>query len=176
VVGETRFEQLCEVTGRVVVDGTETTFSGGGLRVHRKGGARSDYGDFYGHNWQSARLPSGRAFGFIHYRPRPDGSVKYREGWILADGVVMPARVEGTPWMHDERRSGEDVSFSLRTANGEVHIHGETVASSIRPPRATAEGTTFPTLFSGIARYRWGDEEAYGMIERSALLADVTPD
>ena len=42
--------------------------------------------------------------------------------------------------------------------------------ASFRPPRPTAAGVTFPLLHSGIARYRWGDEEAYGIIERSARI------
>jgi hypothetical protein len=170
VAGEHRYEQLCTVTGTVQVGGYSTPFSGGGLRIHRKGGNRSDYGDFYGHNWQSARFPSGRAFGFIHYRPRPDGSVKYREGWLLDGGELLPARVEGTPWMTETRPSGEDVSFTLNTANGAFRIAGETFVSSFRPPRQIGDGTAFPLLQSGIARYQWDDETAFGMIERSALL------
>jgi hypothetical protein len=170
VVGEQRFEQLCSVAGTVTLDGTETPFTGGGLRIHRKGGNRSDYGDFYGHVWQSAWFPSGRAFGLIHYRPRPDGSVKYREGWVLDGGKVVPARQEGTPWMTATRPSGEDVSFTLRTAKGSVRIAGETFVSSFRPPRQVGDGTAFPLLQSGIARYQWDDETAFGMIERSALL------
>jgi hypothetical protein len=62
----------------------------------------------------------------------------------------------------------------LVTSRGAVRIAGETVLSSLRPPRPTETGTVFPLLQSGIARYRWGDEEAFGMIERSAR--DVTPD
>ena len=173
VVGEHRHEQLCTVTGSVTVDGTETTFGGGALRVHRKGGDRNDYGEFLGHNWQSGHFPSGRAFGFIHYRPKAGGEAVYREGWVLDEGEVLPARVEATPWMSDTRPSGEDVSFALVTARGEIRIAGETVVSSLRPPRRTGTGTVFPLLQSGIARYRWGDEEAFGMIERSAR--DVTP-
>jgi hypothetical protein len=177
VAGERRFEQLCGVTGAVVVDGTETEFRGGALRIHRKGGDRNDYGEFFGHNWQSARFPSGRAFGFIHYRPRPDGSVVYREGWVLDGDEVLPAKVEDTPWMTGTRAAGEDVSFRLRTAKGEIAIQGETFVSSIRPPRPTGKGTTFPLLHSGIARYRWDGEQAYGMIERSSRLAlRVAPD
>jgi len=170
VAGEQRLEQLCSVTGTVGLDGAETAFVGGGLRIHRKGGNRSDYGDFYGHNWQSAFFPSGRAFGFIHYRPRPDGSAKYREGWLLDGEEIVPARVEETPWMTDTRLSGEDVSFTLQTRNGSVHITGETFLSSFRPPRPLGDGTTFPLLHSGIARYRWDDEVAFGMIERSARI------
>jgi hypothetical protein len=169
VAGEHRFEQLCAVTGEVEVEGTVTPFAGGALRVHRKGGDRNDYGPFLGHNWQSARFPSGRAFGFIHYRPQPGGAPTYREGWIL-DGEVLPARVEETPWMTGTQPSGEDVSFTLRTAKRVIRIDGETFVSSLRPPRPVGDGTSFPLLQSGIARYRWGDEEAYGMIERSARL------
>lgn len=178
VPGEHRFEQLCAVTGTVDLDGrAATAFTGGGLRVHRKGGDRSDYADFHGHTWQSAWFPSGRAFGTIHYQPGPDGAPRYREGWLLDGGRVVPARVEETPWLRAVRPSGEDVSFSLRTRDGVVPIEGTTCASSFRPPRPTVQGTTFPLLQSGIARYRWGREQAYGMIERSARLAvDVTPD
>jgi hypothetical protein len=170
VAGEHRFEQLCTVTGRLALDGSTTAFRGGGLRIHRKGGNRSDYGDFYGHNWQSARFPGGRAFGFIHYRPRPDGSVKYREGWVSDGERIEAARVEHTPWMTRVQPAGEDVSFTLRTAKDEIAIAGETFVSSFRPPRPIGDGTTFPLLQSGIARYRWDGEEAYGMIERSARL------
>ena len=170
VVGEQRLEQLCSVTGTVTLDGEETPFTGGGLRIHRKGGNRSDYSDFYGHNWQSAVFPSGRAFGFIHYRPRPDGSVKYREGWLLDDGEIVPARVEKTPWMTDTQPNGEDVSFTLHTAKGSVRIAGETFVSAFRPPRPVGNEATFPLLHSGIAKYRWDDEVAFGMIERSARI------
>jgi hypothetical protein len=54
--------------------------------------------------------------------------------------------------------------------SGIVQVRAATVASSFRPPRPIAAGTTFPVLQSGIARYHWDDEEACGMIERSARL------
>jgi len=66
VAGEDRFEQLFSTEGHVSIDGTDMPFSGGGLRIHRKGGNRSDYSDWRGHCWQSAKLPSGRAFGYIN--------------------------------------------------------------------------------------------------------------
>lgn len=174
VAGEHRFEQLAAVAGTVTADGQTTSFTGGALRVHRKGGQRGDYGDWYGHDWQSAYFPSGRAFGFIHYHPRPDGSVKYREGWVLDGGEILPARVTDTPWMRDIQPAGEDVSFTLSTPKGDVRVAGETFVSSFRPPRPVGNGTTFPILQSAIARYRWGDEETYGMIERSAVRASTS--
>jgi len=172
VAGERRFEQLFTAEGSVEIDGSSMPFRGGGLRTHRKGGARSDYSDWYGHCWQSAFFPSGRAFGFIHYTPRPDGSVKYHEGWVLDDGEVLPAKVVETPWKQGWVPVGDDVSFALRTARGDVAITAETALSTYSPTIPIREGVGFPPVQQGIAHYRWDDEEAYGMIERS-IRADL---
>jgi hypothetical protein len=168
--GEHRFEQHFRAIGTVVIDGVETSFTGGGLRIHRTGGTRGTGEDFYGHVWQTARFPSGRAFGYMHYHPRPDGSPRFREGWVLDDGEIRPAQAIATPWMTDLQQTGEDVSCTLRTRQGDVHVEAETFMSWFRPEQARPErATTFPTLQSGIAKYCWGGEEAFGMIERSVI-------
>jgi hypothetical protein len=170
VPGEHRFEQLFRATGTVRIDGETRPFVGGGLRVHRTGGNRGAFDDWSGHCWQSALFPSGRAFGFIHYRARPDGPVRYHEGWLLDGDDVLPAKVIDTPWLTATQASGEDVSFTLRTPNREVRISCETFVSAFRPPRHLADGRIAPTLQSGITRCRWDDEPGHGMIERSAYL------
>jgi hypothetical protein len=168
--GEHRFEQLFDASGTLVLDGFETPFRGGGLRVHRTGGTRGTGEDFYGHVWQSARFPSGRAFGFMHYHPRPDGSERYCEGWLLDGREIMPAQVVERRWMTRMRQAGEDVSLTLRTRRGDVHIEAETYMSWFRPERARTESAaSFPALQSGIVKYRWAGEEAFGMIERSQI-------
>jgi len=167
IVGERRFEQLFTAEGSAEIDGTTIDFRGGGLRIHRKGGARSDYSDWYGHCWQSTVFPSGRAFGFIHYTPRPDGSVRYHEGWVLDDGEVLPAKVVTTPWKRGWAARGEDVSVTLRTSRGDVAIAAETALSTFSPAMPVGDGVAFPPVQQGIAHYRWDGEEAYGMIERS---------
>jgi hypothetical protein len=167
VVGEHRFEQLFTAQGSIEIDGVETSFDGGGLRIHRKGGTRSDYSDWYGHCWQSAVFPDGRAFGYIHYTPRPDGSVKYHEGWVLDGDEVVPAKVVETPWKRGWEAAGEDVSFTLRTRRGDVTIEAETHASVFNPAAAVREGVSFPPTQQGIVRYVWDGVEAFGMIERS---------
>jgi hypothetical protein len=172
VVGERRFEQLFTAEGTVEIDDTLLSFRGGGLRIHRKGGARSDYSDWYGHCWQSAVFPSGRAFGYIHYTPRPDGSVKYHEGWVLDDGEVLAAKVIDTPWKHGWAPAGDDVSLTLRTTRGDVAITAETRLSTFSPTIPMGGDVAFPPVQQGIAHYRWDDEEAYGMIERS-IRADL---
>jgi hypothetical protein len=60
---------------------------------------------------------------------------------------------------------GDDVSITLRTADGDVHIEGETIVSA-----CMAGGTHHefaPALQQAGARYRWDGEETYGMVERS---------
>jgi hypothetical protein len=166
--GEERFEQLFNATGTVRIDGEEIPVAGGGLRIHRKGANRTPTSDFFGHAWQSALFPSGRAFGYIHYYPRPDGSLKFVEGWVMdVDGEVLAAQLLTTPWMRDMQPSGEEVPVTFRTSRGDIRIEGATVMSTFHPQQQAAEGVPFPTLQQGIARYTWDGEEALGMIERS---------
>jgi hypothetical protein len=175
-VGEHRFEQVFVAEGRVQIGAEEIPFKGGGLRIHRKGRNRTAPSDFFGHCWQSALFPSGRAFGLNHHHPRPDGSLKFLEGWVMyEDGQVLAAQIRSTPWMHSMQPSGEDVSLTFDTARGEVHIAGETVASTFLPTRQTRGGgasegaAMFTNLQQGTARYRWDGEDTFGMIERSYL-------
>ena len=152
------------------LDGAETPFVGGGLRIHRRGGNRGQFRDWYGHCWQSSLFPSGRGFGFIHYHPRPDGSARFREGWLSDGGEIELARVDRTPWMTGTVPAGEDVSFTLNTPARTVHIEAETFVSTFRRTGPAVDTEDPLVLQSGITRCRWGNEESHGMIERSAFL------
>ena len=170
VPGEHRFEQLFRAKGTVRVEGKETPFSGGGLRIHRKGGDRTPHGDFFGHVWHSAFFPSGRAFGFIHYYPRPDGSLKFCEGWVLEEGKLVAAEILDRPWLQSSQVHDDKFSFVIRTPKGESRVEARTHASAFGVKRQTGPTASFPHLQQGIGRYRWDGEEAYGMIERSTDL------
>jgi hypothetical protein len=159
--GEVRYQQLFQAEGFVRIDGTEHSFKGGGLRIHRKGGNRSDMSNWRGHCWQSAVFPSGRGFGYCHYAPYADGSVRYCEGYVFESDHLVPARVVGTPWMTEMMPEGQDVSFALESELGRVEIEGVTTMSTFH------HGAPLNWLHQGIVRYRWDGEEAYGMIERS---------
>ena len=65
----------------------EHTFTGSGLRIRRQGVRRLE--GFWGHCWQSALFPSGKAFGYIAYPPRPDGQPTVNEGYLF-DGDRRP--------------------------------------------------------------------------------------
>jgi hypothetical protein len=184
LMGGDRYEQLFRATGSVRVAGDEHPFTGSGLRIRRQGVRRLE--GFWGHCWQSALFPSGRAFGYIAYPPRPDGRHTFNEGYVyLGDskGDLVPARVVEAPWLRRLQPRGEDVSVVLETAEGTERIEGQTVLSThdiTDPNEVPAEllakmaNWTFPALQQAGVRYRWNGEETYGMLERSSPMDKIT--
>jgi hypothetical protein len=182
LMGGPRYEQLFRAVGWVDVDGGEPQrFSGSGLRIRRQGVRRLS--EFWGHCWQSAVFPSGKAFGYIAYPPRADGKPTFNEGFVfLGEGDLIPARVVRAPWLTRLQALGEDVSLVLETAKGTVSIEGETVVSthdvhhdddtySIKALKQ--EQSAFPALQQAGVRYGWDGEVTFGMLERSNPLDKI---
>jgi hypothetical protein len=165
-----RYEQLFRAKGTLTIDGERREFAARGLRIRRQGPRKFE--GFWGHCWQSALFPDGRAFGFNIYPPRPDGKPSYAEGFVFdGDGKLVPARPVQVPWLTRLRTSGDDVPLVLETVDGRrVSIDGISFAntrsrgSAILPP-------DFPIVQQAHVRYRWDGEETVGMMERSS-----TPD
>ena len=185
LMGGARYEQLFRASGSLSIAGAQRhDFTGSGLRIRRQGVRK--LAGFWGHTWQSAVFPSGRAFGYIAYPPRPDGEPTFNEGYIFeGDGALIPARVVEAPWLTRLQALGEDVSLVLETASGTVHIEGETVFSThdVHHDDGTysmkamkKEMPSFPALHQAGVRYRWDGEETYGMLERSNPLEKITRD
>jgi hypothetical protein len=181
LMGGPRYEQLYRAAGALTVGGNTQEFTGSGLRIRRQGVRK--LAGFWGHAWQSAVFPSGKAFGYIAYPPRPDGEPTFNEGYIFTgDGDLIPARVVKAPWLTRLQPVGEDVSLVLETQDGTVHIDGETVFSthdihhgdntfSVRAMKK--EHPNFPALQQAGVRYRWDGEETYGMLERSNPIEKI---
>ncbi len=170
-MGGDRLEQLMKVKGTINYDGKVREFTGGALRI-RRAGIRNITG-FWGHCWQSAVFPSGKAFGYIAYPPRPDGAESYNEGFVfLGDGELIPARAARAPWLNRFQYSGEDVSLVMETHDGRQYAIGGTSFGGM--PTIGRDDSVMPPLFQSIARYSWDDEEAYGMMERSNLREKMT--
>ena len=175
LMGGPRYEQLFRARGALTVGDDRRSFSGSGLRIRRQGVRKLE--GFWGHCWQSALFPSGRAFGYIAYPPRPDGQPTFNEGYVFSgDGELIPARVVEAPWLRRLQPLGEDVSVVLETADGTVRIAGETVLSThdITDPSdvpqeqlALMANWTFPALQQAGVRYTWDGEQTMGMLERS---------
>ncbi|MBY0289705.1 MAG: hypothetical protein K2X52_21585 [Mycobacteriaceae bacterium] len=182
LMGGPRYEQLFRATGSVHVAGEQHAFAGSGLRIRRQGVRRLE--GFWGHCWQSALFPGGRAFGYIAYPQRPDGDPAFNEGYLFdGDGELIPARAVQAPWLTRLEPKGEDVSVVLETERGTVQIEGETVVSThdiTDPSEVPAEmlekmaNWTFPALQQAGVRYRWDGEETIGMLERSSPMDKIT--
>lgn len=158
-----RFEHLFHAEGSFRVDGRSHAFKGTGLRIHRQSIRRLE--GFFGHCWQSALFPDGRAFGYIAYPPKPDGTETYNEGYVYQDGRMHPAKVVKAPWLRRIVGSGDDASLELESGLGRTRIEGSTTLSTFKVGNPHLPGLT---LQQGGVLYRWGDQTAYGMIERSA--------
>lgn len=169
-----RYEQLCRATGWLEVDGERQTFAGQILRIKRQGVRKFD--GFWGHCWMSALFPSGKAFGVNVFPPRDDGQPSFNEGFVFdGDGPLKPARAVDIPWMRELLTGGEHVPLVLETAEGRVEIDGTTFVNC-RSLGAEVLPASFPVVQQAHAHYRWGDEEATGMIERSTLRRDMRLD
>jgi hypothetical protein len=167
LMGGPRYEQLFRAEGSVTVGGNKQSFRGTGLRIRRQG--VRDVAEFWGHSWQSALFPSGKAFGYIAYPPPPDGHETYNEGYIFAGtGELIPAKVVEAPWLRKLGTKGQDVSVVLESEDlGITRIEGETVISTYLVGHL--DYPKFPVLSQCTVRYRWDGEETYGMLERSSL-------
>jgi len=157
-----RFEHLFRAHGTFFIDGREREFKGVGLRVKRQ--SVRPLGGFRGHCWQSAVFPDGRAFGYITYPPREDGSA-YNEGYIYQDGKMYPARAVKIPWLRRIVGEGDDASLELESELGITCIAGVTALSTFRVGNPDIGGLN---LQQGGVHYTWEGQTAYGMIERSS--------
>lgn len=158
-----RLEHLFRGQGALTVDGRTREFKGLGSRIKRQ--SVRPMTTFRGHCWQSAVFPDGRAFGYIAYPPGADGSDPYNDGYIFQDGKMYPARVVKAPWLRKIIEEGDDVSFELQSELGTARIGGSTTLSTFRIGNVEMGGFN---LQQGGVRYTWGNQIAYGMIERSA--------
>jgi len=157
-----RYEHLFRAKGEFTVDGQTRPFTGTGLRIHRQSIRRME--GFYGHCWQSAVFPDGRAFGLTVYPPKADGP-QYNTGYIYQDGRMIDAKVVKAPWLQRLVGAGEDVTVELESELGRTTIAGETLFSTFH---LGSKEMNACGLYQGGARYTWDGQTAVGMIERSS--------
>lgn len=157
-----RIEHLFRGEGVLAVDGRSRDFKALGSRIHRQ--SVRPMGEFRGHCWQSAVFPDGRAFGFIAYPPRADGST-YNEGYVYQDGRMYPARATKVPFLRNIMASGDDVSLELTSELGVTRIEGRTTLATFHLGNPGVN--SLDNQQSGV-RYTWDGMTAYGMIERSS--------
>jgi hypothetical protein len=157
-----RIEHLFRGEGTLTIDGATRDFKSLGSRIHRQ--SVRPMGAFRGHCWQSAVFPDGRAFGYIAYPPREDGST-YNEGYVWQDGKWYPARANKIPFLRNIQPENDDVSVEMEYALGTVRIEGRTMLPTFHMGNP---GTNGMNNNQGGVRYSWDGMETLGMIERSS--------
>jgi hypothetical protein len=157
-----RIEHHFRGEGVLRLDGQTLDFKAVGSRIHRQ--SVRPMGAFRGHCWQSAVFPDGRAFGYIAYPPRPDGS-SYNNGYVYQDGKMYPARATRIPFLRNIMPRGDDVSLELESELGVARIEAATTLSTFHMSNPGTNGLN--NQQSGV-RYTWDGMTAYGMIERSS--------
>jgi len=113
-----RFEQLFRAAGVFRLDGRSREFTGTGLRIKRQ--SVRPLGGFRGHCWQSALFPDGRAFGYIAYPPREDGTA-WNEGYVYRDGRMYAARAPRAVAAPHRRRGRRRVARARIGAGNHPH-------------------------------------------------------
>lgn len=159
-----RLEHHFLATGTYTVGGETFAFKGRGTRIHRQS-IRNMTG-FFGHCWLSAVFPNGDAFGCLAYPPR-EGSgedFSYNDAVLYKDGRMIPAKIVAAPFLRRITPSGDNVRVELESELGRTVIEGTTALSTFRIGNPDIGGLN---LHQGGALFRWGDQQAYGMVERS---------
>jgi hypothetical protein len=159
-----RFEHHLRAQGIFEIDGRSHEFRGVGTRIHRQS-VRSLQG-FFGHCWLSAVFPDGSAFGSLAYPPREDtdGNYAYNDAVLYKHGRLHPARILRAPFLRRIVPSGDELVLELESELGRTVIEGTTALNSFRIGNPDIGGLN---LQQGGALFRWGDQQAYGMVERS---------
>lgn len=158
-----RFEQMVRGEGEMALDGERRTFKVSGMRVKRRS-VRTDGLFLRGHCWQSAVFPDGRAFGYLIYPRHVEGFDPWNHAFVYQDGRMHLGRAVKVPWLMQAVAEGEDVGLEIETELGITRIEGRTTHNTFHLSFADLFGMN---LHQGGARYAWGDQTSYGMIERS---------
>ncbi len=183
LTGGFRYEQLMRAEGYCFIDGERFSFSGSGIRTHRRG----DRGmvNLNGHNWQLGIFPSGMGFG-LQSLFNPDGSVTFEEAMVTDGKRIVPAKILEMAKLTHLRPEDEEVGFVLESEFGRMEVtgrNGKAVSSRTMLKgdyRAKTErwgvDARIPRnliLTQTGAKYHWNGEETYGLNERSAEIEQI---
>jgi hypothetical protein len=159
-----RFEHHLRAVGKYEIDGRTYDFKGVGTRIHRQSVRKLE--GFFGHCWLSALFPDGSAFGSLAYPPRGDsnGEYSYNDAVIYKNGRLYPARITKAPFLRRILPAGDEMLLELESDLGRTVIEATTALNTFRIGNPDIGGLN---LQQGGALFRWGDQKAYGMCERS---------
>jgi hypothetical protein len=164
-----RFEQVMRGEGELTVDGKNRSIRLNGSRIKRRS-VRTESLFLRGHCWQTVVFPDGSAVGYEARPVHDDGQEPYNVGFVWKDGTMHEARATKMPWLRKLLERGDDVSFDLECDLGTIHIGGVSEMTTYMLMSRNMHGLD---LHQGGALYSWGDQQGYGMVERSATPGQI---
>ncbi len=158
-----RYEHHFRATGTLSIDGGSRDFKATGLRIHRQSIRRLE--GFFGHCWLSALFPDDSGFGLLVYPPaKGSDEYSYNDAVIYKNGKQYLAKVIKAPLLSGTVAEGEALEIELESELGRSRITGVTTLSTFKAGQPELAGLV---LQQAGALYTWGDQQAYGMVERS---------
>ncbi len=169
---DAHYEQYCEITGRIAVDGTELPLAGRGLRDHSWG--PRDFSPIGRHCWIHARWPDGRAFMIFHLISADQSHTLSHVAVDLGDGM-QPARFAGdAPLVDDLDGTLRAFRLELETEAGHpVVIDGnitQALTLSMIGTNELAIGACPDAshwLVEAQTTFTWDDAISHGLTERT---------
>ena len=181
--GGYRCEQVLTADATLRIGDKWYRLCGTGLRTHRKGARVMQATDavkvaeYTGHRWMHAVFPSGREI-YHSWFGGADGVAIDGECFVRDAGITYRAEVRD-PMPMGLEGAGARHSFTFVSSLGETPIDCEIVADSFQSLMGEeffgvqwdSPNPACLAMSQAFVRYRWGDETAINMMERSVGLA-----
>lgn len=169
--GHTHYEQDCDLSGFIEIDGQRTALHGSGLRDH-SWGAR-DFSPIDHHCWIHARWPDGRSFMIFHLLT-VDGHVLSHVTIDDGHGRLPGRLISDAPLITDMANAGDDYVLRLETERGISEISAEVGQLTVLSMVGTSElvigrdqETASHWLNEGTTRFAWNGDGGWGLTERT---------
>ncbi|MHB8690518.1 MAG: DUF7065 domain-containing protein [Solirubrobacteraceae bacterium] len=178
---QAHYEQACDVTGELVLDGERWELSGTGIRDHSRG-ARY-FGTVREHWWLSGQFPSGRSFAVLQVINHGDTVQPLSHAYVSDGEEVVDAEVSSIEILEStDHGSPLRTRITLQTPEGQQVIEGrilQTMPFAMGDPNELILGKSDDPVRAPLAlsecqtEYAWAGETGYGLTERSRTPRDA---
>ncbi|MET0380077.1 MAG: hypothetical protein ABW049_13885 [Spongiibacteraceae bacterium] len=169
-----RYHQLGRGRGSIRWGGAKAAIDGYCFRSHSR--RQRDMAGWAGHTLANALFADGRAFGIFRMRGSAERPERGR-GFVIENGRLFDADVTQHPQLNTPVEHGESFTIVLSGEFGEAVIHGDVVNEVFLSQTASGRhyGVAWDAgagmlLSEGFVRYRWGNQQTVGVLERSTLI------
>lgn len=174
------YQQLLQVTGKLVTRGQTLQLSTTGVRDHSRGQRGHAMNRWGGHTLVHLLFPSGRAVG-VQRMYDVTGNPSFDMAYVLIDGVWSTAEVLHAPRVHRPAQGplvgDEPLVLEVRAGDRVHRLTGELLTAWHLTPHGlgmgigTGAARPYGLFMPGHARWTWDGEISHGLTERSYGVA-----